>query len=123
MAQASGTWYSIKTKQAEALKQDTAAGSSTNKWVLTQIVFSYTKVSSSTSLTTISLATNHGSKPAFTFTPATNSTSLANLNNNAATQTVNFDYSDDIQTFTITATQILWLSSLSLTYTIDYGSC
>ena len=123
LAQTSLGFYSIKTDSAQALNQSIAAGSAINKWHLTQIVFDYTKVSVSTGSMTVSLDTNAGSKTGFTFVAASNSTSATNLNNNKATETVNYAYEDSIQTFKLITTKIFWVEKLTLTYTIDYSVC
>jgi hypothetical protein len=129
--QTSGTdpanlWFNLKASSTAGNRfvQANSSGSSTNKWRATKFVFQYSKQTGTVGQTNeVTISTNSGTKNLFSYVSTTNSTSLINLNNNSATATISFTYEDNIQTFTIIPSYILYITSLTIEYTIDYSGC
>ena len=114
-----GTWVQLKSNDAQLFKQDSASGSLSNKWRLTSITMKYTKVGTTTEDNVVTL----NGITLFSWRNVTTSTSVTNLNLNRETQTKNFNFIDNISTFSIDSTYVYWIEELSLTYTIDYSDC
>ena len=117
---ATNPWFTLKSTASQRFTQSTESGSVANKWHLTSITIVYSKATATIGQTNI---VKLNTFDLFTYTSVTNSTSLTNLNANQMSSTTSFNYSDNITTFTIIPTYIVYISSISLTYTIDYGSC
>ena len=104
-----------------------ASGSESNKFRLTaiQIVVSKYNVSVGTQ-TTIELKNDFVSTTNQTigsFTSTTTETTDASLGANLVTLSKSFLFSDNIQQFTILPSSPIVVSSMILTYTIDYSGC
>lgn len=117
---ATNPWFTLKSTAAQRFTQASESGSAFNKWHLTSITIVYSKVTEKTGQTNI---VKLNTFDLFTYTSVTNSKSSESLNANQVSSTTNFNYSDNITTFTIIPTYIVYISSISLTYTIDYRSC
>ncbi len=129
--QTSGTdpanlWFNLKSSSTAGNRfvQSNSSGSLTNKWRATKFVFQYSKQTGTVGQTNqVTISTNSGSKDLFSYVSTTNSTSLTNLNNNSASATISFTYEDNIQTFTLIPSYVLYVTSLTVEYTIDYSGC
>lgn len=117
---ATNPWFTLKSTAAQQFTQASESGSALNKWHLTSITIVYSKSTATVGQTNI---VKLNTFDLFTYVSVTNSTSETNLNANQVSSTTNFNYSDNITTFTIVPTYNVYISSMSLTYTIDYANC
>lgn len=104
-----------------------ASGSSTNKFRLTAIQIVVTKYNSSLGVeTTIDLKNDFVSvanQRIGSFTSTTSQLTDESLDANQVTLSKSFLFSDNIQQFTILPSSPIVVSSMILTYSIDYSAC
>lgn len=117
---AGNPWLNIKRSGDDIFKQTLASGSSLNKWRLTSIEFEYAKQTSTVGnineikVNDILIHSYEG---------VTKSTAIGELNANKDVAVYNFDFNDNITTFSIDPTYNLYITYINLTYTIDYTNC
>lgn len=113
-------WLNIKRADAENFTQASPSGSDLNKWHLMSIEIEYAAHTSTVgNINEIKV----NDVLIHSYEGATKSTSLTNLNANKQTAKYDFNFGDNITTFSIDSTYNLYITYLSFTYTIDYTNC
>lgn len=130
LASPRSAWFFIYDNPDTRFSSLVSSGSSSNKFRLTGISITYSKYAPVLGTTTsITLSKTNADSPAFanttltTFVSTTTSLTSANLSSNSETVSDTFEFSDNIQKFSLIPSNPVVINQIYLTYAIDYSSC
>jgi hypothetical protein len=127
---ARSSWFFIYDNPDTRFSSLISSGSETNKFRLTGISLTYSKYATVLGATkTITLSKTNPDLPTVSnillasFESSTTSLTSTNLSNNSETVSHSFQFSDNIQQFSLIISDSVVISQIYLTYSIDYSLC